>query len=403
LRRASETGVANEMAEKERIPEPELDPDSSAGPSSAATRRSTKRTRATLRRAVEAVALADAGALSPDGTDAAAMATGIRASDETPTSEPDEAPTSKPDAPSPPEAELGPSIVTTPVAQPASTPTLRAQKRSRATARRTAAPTVAADAIAAPEAVMPRTRRDPILEAAMNLDNDQSMTVRMVALAARIGARLFADVDVQGLDHIPRRGPVILAVNHISNADPVVVGAWITDALKRRRIHWLGKRELFSWPVLGWIAARGGVHPVDRDSADVDAFRLATKILEAGYVLLVFPEGTRSPTGELQEAKDGAALLALRTGAQVVPIGVSNTDAVWRKGRALPLPFPRRRVTVRIGTPFRVQDAIPAETGRRQAKSLATTEIMGRIAALVDRRHRGVYAAAIRTEVAPEP
>jgi 1-acyl-sn-glycerol-3-phosphate acyltransferase len=245
--------------------------------------------------------------------------------------------------------------------------------------------------------------RDPILEAAMNLDNDQTMLVRMIALVARIGSRAFADVDVQGLDHLPRRGPVILAVNHISNADPVVVGAWITDALKRRRIHWLGKRELFAWPVLGWVAAHGGIHPVDRDAADIEAFRLATKILENGYVLLVFPEGTRSPTGELQAAKDGVAMLALRTGAQVVPIGVSNTDAVWRKGRPLPIPFPRRRVTVRIGTPFRVQDEIPDDVSRREAKGLATTLIMGRIAALLDARHRGVYAGAAGEDAPSNP
>jgi 1-acyl-sn-glycerol-3-phosphate acyltransferase len=253
----------------------------------------------------------------------------------------------------------------------------------------------------APPARRPEPRSRPkeraaILEAAMNLDNDQTMVVRMVALVARIGARMFADVDVEGLNNIPKRGAVILAANHISNADGVVVGAWITDALKRRRIHWLGKREMFAWPVVGWLAAHGGVHPVDRDSADIEAFRLATRILEQGYVLLVFPEGTRSPTGELQEAKDGVAMLALRTGAQIVPIGVSNTDAVWRKGTKLPSPFPRRTVKVRIGLPFRVQDVIPPDTARREAKTLATTEIMGRIAGLLDDRHRGVYAAAAR-------
>jgi 1-acyl-sn-glycerol-3-phosphate acyltransferase len=262
-----------------------------------------------------------------------------------------------------------------------------------------AAPAAAAERRPRP-AAKPQ-ERDPILEAALNLDNDQTMLVRMVALLARIGSRAFAHVDVHGLNHIPRRGPVILAVNHISNADPVVVGGWITDALKRRRIHWLGKRELFAWPVLGWVAAHGGIHPVDRDAADIDAFRLATKILDNGYVLLVFPEGTRSPTGELQTAKDGVAMLALRTGAQIVPIGVSNTDAVWRKGRSLPSPLPRRRVTVRIGTPFRLRDVIPEDVSRRQAKGLATTLIMGRIAALLDPRHRGVYAGAVPEDTAP--
>jgi 1-acyl-sn-glycerol-3-phosphate acyltransferase len=246
------------------------------------------------------------------------------------------------------------------------------------------------------------SRKPTVLETAMRLDNKQTTLVRYVGLVARVGSRLFADVQVEGLEHIPRTGPVILACNHISNADPVVLGAWITQALRRRRIHWLGKKELFDWPVVGRMAASGGVHPVDRDAADVEAFRLASRILEKGYVLLVFPEGTRSPTGELQEAKDGVALLAIRTGAQVVPIGVSNTDAVWQKGQPLPMPFPRRRVTVRIGTPFRVQDVIPEGTDRRAAKGLATRAIMGRIAALLDPRHRGVYADAIREASRPE-
>jgi 1-acyl-sn-glycerol-3-phosphate acyltransferase len=255
----------------------------------------------------------------------------------------------------------------------------------------------------APEPAPAEVRRSAVLERAMELDNDQSMLVRMTALVARIGARLFARVRVEGLEHIPRTGAVILAANHISNADPVVIGAWVTDALRRRRIHWLGKRELFDWPVLGLMAAHGGVHPVDRDGGDIEAFRLAAKILERGYVLLVFPEGTRSPTGTLQEAKDGVALLAIRTGAAIVPIGVSNSDAVWRKGKPLPLPFPRRTIQVRIGRPFTIADVVPAGTSRRAAKNIATTAIMGRIAELLDPRHRGVYADAIRPEPAPEP
>jgi 1-acyl-sn-glycerol-3-phosphate acyltransferase len=246
-------------------------------------------------------------------------------------------------------------------------------------------------------------RHNRTLEIAQRLDNDQTMLVRMVALVARIGARALASVTVEGLEHVPRTGAVILAANHISNLDPVVGGAWVSGTLKRRRIHWLGKRELFEWPVIGLLAAHGGVHPVDRGAADVEAFRLATRILELGYVLLVFPEGTRSPTGELQEAKDGLAMLAMRTGAQVVPIGINGTDAVWKKSQKLPLPFPRRKVVVRIGRPFRIEDVVPAGTDRRAAKGLATTAIMGRIAELLDPRHRGVYAGAIRKDHSPEP
>ena len=236
----------------------------------------------------------------------------------------------------------------------------------------------------------------------MRLDNDQTILVRMVALVSRIGSRLFARIRVEGLERIPHTGAVILAANHISNADPVVVGAWVTPALRRRRIHWLGKRELFDWPVFGWLAAHCGVHPVDRGTADVEAFRLAIRILEAGHVLLIFPEGTRSPTGALQEAKDGLATLALRTGATIVPIGVNNSDAVWAKGRKLPSPFPRRTLTVRVGEPFTTESLVPPGTERRAAKALATTAIMGRIAALLEPRHRGAYAAAVPEEAAPD-
>ncbi len=237
----------------------------------------------------------------------------------------------------------------------------------------------------------------------MRLDNDKTMLVSMVALVSRIAARLFADVRIEGLDRVPRTGAVILAANHVSNADPILAGAWIAGALRRRRIHWLGKRELFDWPVFGWMCALGGVHPVDRSTADVEAYRLATRILEKGYVLLIFPEGTRSPTGELQEAKDGMAQLALRTGAQILPIGINDSDRVWPKGRRFPAPMPRRRVTVRIGEPFRAADVVPPTADRRAAKTAATTAIMGRIAELLEPRQRGFYASAIPSRVATEP
>lgn len=247
----------------------------------------------------------------------------------------------------------------------------------------------------------PSKPRNAILERAMQLDNDLPMWMRMVALVARIGARTFANVRIEGLEHVPRTGAVILAINHISNADAFVTGSWITPALRKRRIHWLGKQELFDWPVFGWLAARGGVHPVDRSTADVEAFRLAIRILEQGSVLVIFPEGTRSPDGALQAAKDGIGILALRTDATVVPVGINGSDKVWPKGSKIPLPIPRRTITVRIGPPFRAADVVPPGTDRRTAKTIATTAIMGRIAALLEPRHRGVYTDAVPAAGSP--
>ncbi len=286
-------------------------------------------------------------------------------------------------------ADTGPREAASP--SPAAPPE-QAAEAGRAAAREPAAnvrPAATAKA-AGPE------KRHRVLEVAMRLDNHQSMLVRMVARLAQWLGLAFADVRHEGLDRVPRTGPVILAINHASNFDPVFAGAWVSDALRTRRIHWLGKRELFFWPVFGWVCALGGVHPVDRSTADVEAYRLATRILEKGYVLLIFPEGTRSPTGALQEAKDGMAQLALRTGAQVLPIGVNDSDLVWPKGRRLPSPFPRRRVLVRIGEPFRVADLVPPGADRRAAKAAVTTAVMGRIAELLEPRQRGVYASVVR-------
>jgi len=212
----------------------------------------------------------------------------------------------------------------------------------------------------------------------------------------RVLARLFTRVRIEGdLAAIPPLGGVLIAANHASNADPVLIGAFLNQRLGRP-LNWLGKREVFEWPVLSWLARHGGVHPVDRGAADLEAFRSAMRILEAGHVLAVFPEGTRSPDGRLQAAKDGVSVLALRSGALVVPIGVGDTDKLWPKGRRTPRFTPS--VTVTIGKPFRLAEALAATDrvaaaagDRRRAKEAGTDLIMRRIAALLPARQRGAY------------
>lgn len=216
--------------------------------------------------------------------------------------------------------------------------------------------------------------------------------IRACTFVARALARAVARVRITGaIDAIPRQGPVILAANHSSNLDPVVIGGFLTQSLDRR-VNWLGKKELFDIPVFGWLARNGGIHPVDRGAADVDAFRLARRILDEGHLLAVFPEGTRSPDGTLQAAKDGLALLAIRSGAPIVPIGIDGADRVWPKGRRLPRIG--GHITVRIGEPFLLDAAEPGED-RRAVKARATERIMRSIADLLPERQRGVYAGPV--------
>ena len=221
------------------------------------------------------------------------------------------------------------------------------------------------------------------------LDSSITPMIAVLSYGARLFTRAMTRLSIEGaVDEIPRAGPVIIAANHASNLDAVVLGSWLIPMIGRR-FQWLGKKELFAWPVVGYIASHGGVHPVDRSRADVEAYRLAKRILDEGHVLFVFPEGTRSPDGALHEARDGVASLALRTGAPIVPVGIAGSDRVWPRGQKLP--HPGGRVTVSVGSPFRLADVLPPEVQKGDAKSAATDIIMRRIAALLPERQRGAY------------
>ena len=197
-----------------------------------------------------------------------------------------------------------------------------------------------------------------------SMRNDANWFIRDTAFVARTITRCLTRVKVTGaLDAIPREGPLIIASNHVSNIDGVLVGAWLTPRLGRR-IHWLGKREMTEWPIVGPFVLNGSVHPVDRGNVDIEVFRLLLRILEAGNVVVVFPEGTRSESGAMQPAKDGLAMLALKSDAQILPVGVIDTDRFWPKGK---LPRLGGRIEMRVGAPFRLADLLPPELDRRAA------------------------------------
>ena len=235
--------------------------------------------------------------------------------------------------------------------------------------------------------------------------------IRIAGFVMRLVTRFFTRVEIQGeFSSFPRTGAVLVAANHCSNADPVLTGGFLNTRLGRP-MNWMGKREVFDWPFISWLARHGGVHPVDRGAADVEAFRTASRILSEGNILAVFPEGTRSPDGRLQPAKDGVTVLALRSNAWIVPIGIANSDLLWPRGTKMPQHTPQ--VIVRIGTPFRLAEALVAESAsaaesdgtadvagvdppsagasRRRTNTAGTELIMRRIAALLPERQQGVY------------
>lgn len=175
-----------------------------------------------------------------------------------------------------------------------------------------------------------------------------------------------------GTENIPQ-GPAILASNHTSYLDPVLL--WCGAP---RPVHFMAKAELWEIPVLGWAIDKLLAFPVKRGAPDRTAIARASSLLEAGELVGIFPEGTRTRTpdsDELGEANEGAAFLALRTGTPVLPVGISGTERVLPPGAKVPR-FPR--VKVRYGIPVYPDDF--AESTRKQRVETMTAEIMARIA-----------------------
>ncbi|CAN5760782.1 lysophospholipid acyltransferase family protein [soil metagenome] len=209
--------------------------------------------------------------------------------------------------------------------------------------------------------------------------------IRLAAALARLVLGSIARVSIEGRHNLPRSGPLIVVANHLSNADPPLVVGWLTPALDTP-MHILAKAALFVGP-LGAILRSQGVTPVRAGGSDIGAYRAAKAVLDRGEVLCIFPEGTRSRDGRLGQPKPGVALLAIRAGVPIVPVGISGSDRFLVPGRALPRLG--ARIVLRVGRPFTITPD-PA-LSRRGAVGQASEEIMRRLAALVDERHRGDY------------
>jgi len=132
--------------------------------------------------------------------------------------------------------------------------------------------------------------------------------------------------QVIGSEHIPKEGAVILCSNHISLWDPPAVGCGI-----ERQVHFMAKEELFRIPVLSYFITQFGAFPVKRGAGDRSAIRSTYKLLEEGKILGIFPEGTRSKTGELGQGMTGSAIFALRSNATVIPVAIIGPYKVFGK------------------------------------------------------------------------
>lgn len=190
--------------------------------------------------------------------------------------------------------------------------------------------------------------------------------------------------EIQGLENVPREGSFAIAANHLGRLDAILV-YYFTN---RRDIIMLVAEKYQKIPLARWFARKLDAIWVDRFNADFNALRKALDRLRRGGVLVLAPEGTRSPTGALIEGRPGISYLAAKAGVPIIPVGLAGTED--RRVLSYLRRLRRAPVTIRVGRPFQLPP-VPREE-RDQALKAYTDEIMCQIAALLPPSYRGVYA-----------
>jgi 1-acyl-sn-glycerol-3-phosphate acyltransferase len=156
--------------------------------------------------------------------------------------------------------------------------------------------------------------------------------------------RLFFRTTVEGADQVPAEGPVIIAPVHRSFID-----FFVASEVTNRKLHYMAKDSLWKNRRLAKILPAVGAFPVHRESADREALRRAQQVLEAGEVLILFPEGERRSGPVVEDLHEGVAFLAARTGAIVIPVGIGGSASVMPKGKKVPRP---QHIHLVVGEPI---------------------------------------------------
>mgnify|MGYP001320403539 CR=1 FL=1 len=187
--------------------------------------------------------------------------------------------------------------------------------------------------------------------------------------------------QVRGRENVPDQGAILVVANHLSVFDPPLLGAGLG-----RRVVFMAKEELFHPRFQGYFIRSLGAFPVRRGGRDRKALSQAGRVLADGLALVMFPEGRRSKNAQLQPAFAGSALIALRSGVPVIPVGITGTERI--KGVAWWLRRPR--VIVNVGCPFYLPSAGSSPVTKVELTRLADY-MMGRVAELLPQQYWGSY------------
>jgi 1-acyl-sn-glycerol-3-phosphate acyltransferase len=210
---------------------------------------------------------------------------------------------------------------------------------------------------------------------------------RFARVLVRVLLPLQMRLSVVGVERCPRSGPLVIVGNHLGLVDPLPIGLRIP-----RQVHFVAKSDLFEWPILGGLSRWCGVVPVHRGASDREAIRTLADLLARGQCVMLMPEGTYPKVplpAAMLRARSGAAFLALRAGAMVLPVGITGTERVWSPSRGWRI-WHRARVTVTFGEPY--MPRAPAGLSAKASNQMVADDMGRRIAVLLPEAYRGYYA-----------
>ncbi len=223
---------------------------------------------------------------------------------------------------------------------------------------------------------------------------DRFMTYWVLKVALTPILRFFYRVRVEGLEHIPADGPVILASNHVSFCD-----SFFLPMVLRRRVTFVAKAEYFEKKRTAWFFRAVGQIPIRREggSASDGALAAARGVLESGGVFGIYPEGTRSPDGRLYRGHTGVARLALQSRAPIVPVAMIGTKEAQPIGQRIPNAFVP--ITIRVGRPLTCEHLYDRSDDRLALRDI-TDEVMYELREMSGQEYVPAYAKRKGAETA---
>lgn len=204
---------------------------------------------------------------------------------------------------------------------------------------------------------------------------------RLSRFCVWLGAKLFFHIRHTGLENIPAEGAVVVAANHQSHLDPPLIGCGIP-----REASYVARDSLFTFRPFGALIWSLNAIPVDREGRAMEGIKETLRRLKRGDVMVLFPEGTRTPDGEVHSFKTGFVSMAKRSKAAIVPVAIAGAFEAWPRTQRLPHP---RKVVVHFGPPIPPDEV--AKTDEQELVAEVERRIRGCYAMLCSGEHLGPY------------